>query len=507
MRHFLVLTAITAATLAIPPAAPAKPRKKSTPTYEVGVAARTINPNPDGTYAGAPVYLGGYGIGGGSPVLEGRAATGILRDGSDVRAIVLGDGRHALAIADVEAQGWFAETKDGPHGITDVRRAVEEATGGKLPASRVIVQSDHSHSGVDLMGVWGGTPDAYRAYVVKQTTEAILAAYRSRRAGTLWYGTAPGRDLLSNQFDYDAANQAMDSDVRVLQARDKHDTPFATMLNFSAHATVLGSSNTKATGDWPEAANRMLEQRFGGAALTVVGTLLRSPPADRGCADAAATGDDRSICMLDDYAGRVVARVQDAVAAGQKLKGTPTGDTRSCLLEDVASSPLLLGMLYGGAAAVIPVNRTLAPPWMAGPVLGSTTASARIGDILLSAGPGEMYPQIPLEVRARMAGLRGYMTAGLADAQLGSLIAPYTAYPEPIRRSFFNQAGDQVSPIDNDNYFFNVSHTMGMRVTCSLLRGAGAVFGRGDGPRTSYDRCAMFANDAALPPGADTTTP
>ena len=144
---------------------------------------------------------------------------------------------------------------------------------------------------------------------------------------------------------------------------------------------------------------------------------------------------------------------------------------------------------------------------MTGDVIGTSTASARIGDVLLSAGPGEMYPQIPLKVRELMPNLRGYMTAGLADDQLGYLIAPYEAYPEPIRRSFFNQQGDQVSPLDNDNYFFNVSHTMGERVTCSLLRGAGALFGQGTKPRDSYDRCAPFANDMAFGPGADTTFP
>src|SRR3982751_5706853 len=115
MPRLLALTAIAAAATALPlaPAAtakPHKPRKPRTATYEVGLATRSINPNPDGTYAGAPVYLGGYG-GGGSPALAGRAATGILRDGQDVRAMVLGDGRQTLAIADVEAQGWFAETK------------------------------------------------------------------------------------------------------------------------------------------------------------------------------------------------------------------------------------------------------------------------------------------------------------------------------------------------------------------------------------------------------------
>src|SRR5437588_8180762 len=277
MRRFVTTAIALAAFLAPAASAAAKPIAH----YQVGIATRSINPGPDGKWDGQPVYLGGYGIGGGSPVFAGRAATGILRDGVDVRAIVIGDGRHYVALADAQLQGWFAETRDGPYGISDVRHAVEAATGGKLKASQVIVQSDHTHGGPDVMGVWGGAPPAYRAYVVNQTVAAILDAYRTRRRATLWYGTAPGADLLSNQFDYDAANKVMDSDVRVLQARDDAGRPLATMLNFSAHATVLGSSNTKATGDWPTAANRLLAQRFGGQAITIVGPVGRTQPADR----------------------------------------------------------------------------------------------------------------------------------------------------------------------------------------------------------------------------------
>ena len=96
------------------------------------------------------------------------------------------------------------------------------------------------------------------------------------------------------------------------------------------------------------------------------------------------------------------------------------------------------------------------------------------------------------------------MTAGLADDQLGYLIAPYEAYPEPIRRTFFNQRGDQVSPLDNDNYFFNVSPTMGERVTCSLLRGAGELFGKGTAYRDGDPDCTPYATDGALAHGADT---
>src|SRR6266576_512485 len=105
MRRFATAcAAVAAAALVLAPAAPAKHRARSKPHYEVGIAVRSINPGPDGRFDGQPVYLGGYGIGGGSPVFEGRAATGVLRGGVDVRAIVVGDGTHYLALADAQLQ-------------------------------------------------------------------------------------------------------------------------------------------------------------------------------------------------------------------------------------------------------------------------------------------------------------------------------------------------------------------------------------------------------------------
>ena len=475
------------------------------PQYLVGAATRSINPDPDGTFGGKPVYLGGYGIGGGSPVFKGRPATGILGDGIQVRALVVSDGAHPLAIADIETQGWFVAVKNGPYGLLDMRKQVEARTGGALPAEDVVVQSDHTHSGPDPLGVWGGIPDEYMKYITERTVDTIVAAFNSMRPARLYYGTAPAGDLLSNQFDYDDANKVMDSDVRVLQARG--NGPPITLLNFSAHATVLGSSNTKVTGDWVSAANPMLEARFGGSAVTMVGTLGRTQPADRSCADPTPTTQDaQNLCKLHDYAARVVDRAAQAVANAQPIAGNPVVAARSYLITDPSSNALILGLEYGGSAVGVPLNRAETPPWLTGNVIGTVTATARIGDVLLSAGPGEMYPQIPLKVAATVPA-RGYMTAGLANDQLGYLIAPFEAYPEPIRRSFFNQRGDEVSPIDNDNYFFNVSPTMGERVTCSFLRGAGETAGLGLTYWNQYDRCPLFADDAVVPDGTDTEMP
>ena len=471
-------------------------------TYRVGVASRAINPEVDGTFAGRPVFLGGYGIGGGTPFFEGRAATGVLGEGIHVRAFAVSADDGDFAIADIETQGWFAATKDGPYGLVDMRRQVERRTGGALKASEVVIQTDHSHAGPDTIGVWGGVPVEYRRFIAQRTVDAIVEAHATRRAGRLFYGTADGRDLLSNQFDYDPANASVDSDVRVLQARDPAGRAFATLLNFSAHATVLDSGNTKVSGDWVQAVNPLLEQRFGGEAITIVGTLGRTQPADRGCADPGARTDDaKSLCAINAYAGRVVDRAAQAVAAAQPVAGDPVVAARSYLVQDVATNAVILGLELTDPLGAS-VNRAVTPPWLTGNVLGSVTATARIGGVLLSSGPGEMYPQIPLKV-AQLVPAQGYMTAGLANDQLGYLIAPFEAFPEPIRRSFFNERGDEVDPLSNDNYFFNVSHTMGDRVTCSLLRGAGEVLGQGLAYRSRYDRCALFANDLLLPAGAD----
>src|SRR3954469_5916844 len=261
----------------------AAPAGAAAASYEVGIGSRNISPNnADGTWDDPgtaavehlPVYLGGFGIGGPGVFGSGRAADGILGAGPSVRAIAISDGHgHTTAIADIEAQGWFIAADSGPYGLNDIRKAVAAATGGAVPAESVIVQSDHSHGGLDQMGVWGGVPTSYKAFIKEQAVEAIVEAYGTRQPGSLFYGETDAMDLLHNQYDGDPLNAAMDSAVKVLQARDASGHPFATMLNFGAPSDVLGSSHRKITGDWPQAANPMLEQRFGGKAMTMVGTL------------------------------------------------------------------------------------------------------------------------------------------------------------------------------------------------------------------------------------------
>jgi hypothetical protein len=540
--RLLVPLALTAALLS-PAAATAKtPKTKKQQTYRLGMAARSVNLDANGTFAGQPVFLGGYGLGNGHVAEhfagidnpgpkpydnglkydDGRAATGNLADGIHVRAAVISTAKakQNFAIADIENQGCFAQNKQG-YGLITMRKEVEKQTGGALPADHVNVQCDHSHGGPDLIGAWGGVPYQYLAFVQKQTVAAIVAAFRDQRPAQLWYGTAQsgveGRDqvpedtkdpLLTNQMlnDPTGANDVMDDELRVLQARDpKTGDPFATLLNLNAHPTVLGSSNTRASGDWPQFANILMTQdagRFGGQAMTIVGTLGRQQPARGNCPDQAlaAKGDadpQAAICKLTEYASRVVARAKLALDAAKPLTGKPEVVAKTYLIQDPADNAGILALNDAGELGGAPIMRSNTPPWRTGTVVGSVTGSARIGSVLLSSMPGEAYPQIPLAVRAALKGsdIKGFMTAGLANDQLGYIIANLPdAYPEVLAR------GAQ----GNDNILFNMSQTLGERLTCSLLRGAGEVTGKGSTYRDADQKCVAFANDLAWPEGADT---
>jgi hypothetical protein len=118
----------------------------------------------------------------------------------------------------------------------------------------------------------------------------------------------------------------------------------------------------------------------------------------------------------------------------------------------------------------------------------------------------------------KRSGITSVMDIGTAGDFLGYIIAPLEAYPEPMYRSVASHdtscsgvpdpAGVCPDPVGNDNYFFNISHTFGERLTCDFLRGAGDIVA-GDPSRywSSYNRCPAFANDYAAPAGADTQFP
>jgi hypothetical protein len=336
--------------------------------------------------------------------------------------------------------------------------------------------------------------------------------------------------LLHNQFSDDPNNLDMDDEIRVFQARDpKRGTVLDTYVNYASHPTVLGSGNKLVTGDYVGRLNLAIEKEFGGFGMDQVGTLGREQPERSSCNDPSKTSQaDKDLCALDEYAGRVLVKIKDAVDKAQPLTGEPIVAMNSYLLSDTTTNPVLGAGEFGGQVIGAPFGRADTAPWYTGTQLGTSVFTGRIGPVLLTGGPGEMYAQIWQKVldtvactpthcpeTAKDSGITSVLNIGTAGDFLGYIIAPLEAYPQPMESSLISSndtsCGDPAEicpdPIGNDNYFFNISHTFGERLTCDFLRGADDVLQTGTTYWDSYDRCVAFVNDHVAPEGLDTTFP
>lgn len=442
----------------------------ATSSLMVGAAKRDITPTaatapPDGN-----VFLGGYGLG---PV---RLSTGTL-DPIYVRAFVVSGPDGTVAFAQNETQGAFVAYKEGPYGMLDIAQAVEAATDGAIPRSHVIVGSDHSHAGPDTTGVWGGLPVTYLEFLRDKTVEAIIDAYEAREQADLSIGTTDATDLIRSQFDQ-PPNDVIDGELRVLVATEPgSDVPTAVLINYAAHATVMGSDNTLISGDWPSVVSAAIEEEFGiDTALVMVADVGRTQP-QRGLA-----GGDSEEATLRGYGALVEERVVTALADLTPVEGN-----------EVAVSQRFLQEPYGNPLTPIEflralISRSDAFPWASGDTVGTVVSVARIGNLVFAAVPGEGYPAIQFAMEGRVNASEHFFF-GLANDQLGYLISPEEGYPDIL-----------AAAPDNDNAQFNVSPRIGDHIQCSLLTAADAI---GFDVTPDEDRCAPYEDEDPRIPNRD----
>lgn len=496
------------------------------PSFRIGFAKASLDPSPADIKAGI-VHLGGYGI---APT---RATTGpmVLPDGTPehlyARAMAVRNDRgQVLLLADLENQGTFAAYKQCACGITDIRQTVATRLG--VPMDSIVVNSDHSHSGPDLIGLWGGVPVSYLRFVHDQTVEALETAYEravpayllagtstpvmpTPSAGGYLPGTAtPGEALVHSQFTPDTAtghdDSAVDRQLRVLQAVTADGRLLGTLINYAAHATITGSGNLAYSADWPGWVARRTEVALNEpVVVTMVADVGRSQPprpsTDKACGKAGHPSCDAD--GLDTYSRILLPFVLSAVHDATAPANTTIAN-HEVFTREPATNAVLLGVGY---TAEVPLNgygayRATTPPWVTGNVIGTFVSAHRVGDLLFTAAPGEAYPDIRFGVQQAVKGYRDVFTFGLANDQLGYLIAPASEYPWVTA----SQPG-------NDNSLFNVSPSYGDHVFCAQTASATRVGFRATGAADPYGTsadvppCTAYGTSDAIPAGPQPQQP
>ena len=494
--------------------------------WKVGVDKQLLDPRAD-EIASGQLHLGGYGLG------PTRATTGPLVDGDGsvehlfVRAMaVTNSGGQTMLLAGLENQGTFAADKQGPFGIQDIREQVSRDTG--VPVDMIVVNSDHSHAGPDLIGLWGGVPISYLQHVHDQAVLALDHAFAARRPARLLVGTdiptmpapaaghyvpgtaTPGEYLVHSQFGADTQtgypDDQVDTQLRVLQAVDGRGRPIGTLINYAAHATVMGGGNVQYSSDWPGRVARSTEIALREpVAVTMVADVGRSQPprptSDARCGQAGHPSCD--VDQLDTYTRLLTPWVLRAVSTAVPVRGSAVTGAET-FTREAATNPALIGVTYSGEVPVRGTGayRAATAPWVAGNVIGTVVSTHRIGDVLLTAAPGEAYPDIRGGVAAQITGMQAVFTFGLANDQLGYIVAPTTEY-----------GWITTSNPGNDNSFFNVAPQYGDHVLCTQTAQALSLGFTATGNTQPYGAaapapaCAAIAASDAAPPGPSPQQP
>ena len=484
-----------AALALVAPSAEAAGKKKDKPHFLVGAAKTSTDPSQ-------PVCLGGYGDCG-----EGGRTMTHVKDPMFARAIAFADDKGgSFILAHTTNIGLFASYKTiAGVGIYHARQEIARQTG--IPADHVVVQSDHSHAGPDTIGIWGGVPTSYLEQLQDATVDAAVRAWKGRRRADVSVGTADGPGVTSSYAS--APNLETDDEFRLLWADDKETGErIATFANYSPHATVLGSKNKGASGDWPEWAATMAEERFGGTGLGSVGTLGRE---DFGAEEDGAEGEAEARARLD----RMIA---DATAAAQRVPAKGV-DAKTVFIREPVMQPVLFANLLpegtvektGALGYDISMDRDTNAPFLTGTMLGTYAGAARIGDVFLGSSPGEPFPEIQQYLRDEQAvtGARAHFHLGAANDFLGYMLRPLDHYPQVLIEGAGYLAGcpeEQLFEFTDveydgacpDHWTLMVSPTIGEHVACTIQK---AALGVGFTARHTDSECAgLTAADGVAGP-------
>lgn len=226
------------------------------------------------------------------------------------RALVVND----TAIVAVDVCGLHEDTCER------VRRNVVTAA---PHLTSVVVTATHTHGGPAVVpGRLGGPVDpTYLARLESACVEAVLAADRSARRVTVWFGVGTDPGVARNRRRPDGPT---DPTLPVLRFVDEAGQVVAVVTSYACHPVVLGPRTTVWTADYPGVVRRELERAVpGSVALFLTGCCGDANTGHSASASIVGTGGPSRTFPTCERLGRRIA--QATLDADTRPVSGPTG--------------------------------------------------------------------------------------------------------------------------------------------------------------------------------------
>jgi len=362
-----------------------------TPALPLLAGAASVTITPPG-----PVRLAGAAL--------GRVSTGV-HDDLHARCLVIGNREAVVGLVALDVIGFF---------YPDVA-AVRAEVGADVDL--LIVAATHTHSGPDVLGLWG--PSFLYLFPYRSgRDERYVAELRHRIAGCV----RRARDRLEpvgvsfHRVDVAGFSENVrrpgvkDDELTVMRARALGSgRTVGIVYNFAAHPEIF-QHGTAVTADFPAFVNRALAERFGGVPLFVNGAIGALVTVDLRRAP-----DPEHPTFAD--AERVTARLRDAVIQAVELARA-----------EVRSAPIAVRT----RRLTIPVDNWRFRLARRLGVLGRDGRDGRVeteldtvalGPAQVVTVPGEVSPAIGFAIKRRMPGPFRFLV-GLGNDELGYILRP-----------------------------------------------------------------------------------
>ncbi len=347
---------------------------------------------------------------------QGRS-TGVYRD-LFARALVLDNDESRIAIVSLEVCGIPNET------MRDIQRRVRDLCG--IPAESLLVNSTHNHTAPDiLLGVspeWK-TYAAYLADLIAGTVYETLHAMRPARAGHA-SGSLSGWTVNRQYRD-----RPVDEEVGVLRVDEPDGTSVARVVSFAAHGVCDGGQYLEWSGDFSgELSSTIEEIDEGSMAIHLQGAAGDIHPFDWwfGNLESKHLHTHEDTAAFGEAIAREALRTSIAIELTDDIKlatvSTPLELPRRTVTWTVEAAEQLHRRLtselgpYGGDVwpeGTTTANAAERHPELYGngrnelslarnqslPSVPIKVQALRIGDLVISAHPGEMFNELGLAIK------------------------------------------------------------------------------------------------------------
>ena len=342
---------------------------------------------------------------------QGRS-TGVYRH-LYTRAIVLDDGETQLAIVTMDVVGISHDV------LTAIRGHVQLLTG--ISADRLLVSSTHNHTTPDQLRAVPPELGHYASILAESVGGAVYEAINRLEPARLGFGWG---NLAGWTVNRQYPSQPVDTSVGVLRIDSAAGRPIARVVNYACHGVCDGGQYLEWSGDMPGAMSATLEEWYpGSVALFLQGAAGDIHPFDwwfgnweskhlhthedtdilgrtlaaeaariaEGCATehtVRLAGASGTVALPRRQVNWTVAQAQALHTKLTADLGPYHGDTWPAGTT-TAIAALRFPQLYGSGA-----NELLLAQNQGQPPVTAELQAMRIGDLLISGSPGELYNEL-----------------------------------------------------------------------------------------------------------------